>query len=73
MDYVKPLIGTPLILVGGHARRIKLRMFSLKVAEEAMVRRGKIAEGLMLRKRPELIDLLYLKLSTLLNFITSQS
>ena len=70
---MKPLIGTPLILVGGHARRIELRMFSLKIAEEAMVRRGKIAEDLVASKRPELIDLLYLKLSTHLNFITSQS
>jgi SAM-dependent methyltransferase len=57
MDYVKPLIGTPLILVGGHARRIELIMISLKIAEEAMVRRGKIAEGLIASERPELIDL----------------
>ena len=57
MDYVKPLIGTPLILVGGHERRIDLRMLSLKIAEEAMDRRGKIAEGLIASERPELIDL----------------
>jgi len=32
-------------------------MSSLKIAEEAMILRGKIAEGLITSERPELLDL----------------
>ena len=41
----------------GHAKRIELEMVSLESAEEAMATRGKIAEGLILLERPDLIDL----------------
>jgi 2-polyprenyl-3-methyl-5-hydroxy-6-metoxy-1,4-benzoquinol methylase len=41
----------------GYAKRKELEMVSLESAEEAMVRRGKIAQELIALQRPELIDL----------------
>jgi SAM-dependent methyltransferase len=43
----------------GYAKRKELELISLKSAEEAMVRRGKIAQELIALQRPELIDLFF--------------
>jgi 2-polyprenyl-3-methyl-5-hydroxy-6-metoxy-1,4-benzoquinol methylase len=42
-----------------HAKKRDLEMVLLETAEEAMTRRGKLAEGLILSERPELIDLFF--------------
>ena len=41
----------------GQTKRSRLEMVSLESAEEAMVRRGKIAQGLITLESPDLIDL----------------
>lgn len=42
-----------------HAKKRDLEMVLLETAEEAMTRRGRLAEGLILSERPELIDLFF--------------
>lgn len=42
-----------------HAKKRVLEMVLLETAEEAMTRRGRLAEGLILSERPELIDLFF--------------
>lgn len=43
----------------GYTKRSELEMVSLESAVETMTRRGKIAEGLILSERPELIKLFF--------------